>query len=361
MTSLSSCRQSLLLMIALAVLSLAGCAAAPKKEAVRFLFPPLPTEPHIEFLSAHYSQDDFPKTDAQKALEVVVGKPPLDFFTFPNSIASDSRGKVYISDPMESNIVIFDFVANKRDLLLKGDSAGAMKRPHGLAVDSGGRLFAVDSDGNRVVVFSPQGQPAYSFSVAQQMTKPTFLALNERLGRVYLSDSTKGLIAVFDFTGKALFTFSKISEGAGHLMGPTGIAIGADDRVYVAEQLNARIQYFDADGNHLGGFGERGTKDYHLEGPRGLAFDSDQNLHVLDTRQARWKIYRPDGTLLLALGAAGKSTHPMGFTFPNAIWIDPDDRIYIVDSFNRRFTVWRYLNEKYLSGDPFELRQKAAK
>ena len=354
-------RQISRLALALAVLMLAGCAAAPPKPEVRYLFPALPNEPHIEFLNIYYSQDNLPKTEAQKTTEALLGKPPLDFFTFPNSIASDGRGKAYISDPLASSIVSFDFVANKRDELLKGDNAGTVIKPHGLAVDSQGRLFVVDNESKKVVVFSSRGEPLFSFGGADYFKLPSFLALNERLGRVYVSDSLAAQIVVFDLTGKHLFSFGKKGGGAGELFGPTGIAIAADNRVFVAEQLSARIQYFDADGNHLGGFGERGTQDYNLEGPRGLAFDSDQNLHVLDARQARWKIFRPDGTLLLALGALGKSTHPLGFTFPNAIWISPDDRIYIVDSFNKCFTVWWYLSESYLASDPFGVRRNTVK
>lgn len=349
------------LVLALAVVLLAGCASAPKQDPVRYFFPPLPREPHVEFLNVYYSQDDFPKTDAQKTAEMLVGKPPLDFFEMPNSIASNGQGKVYVSEPLTSNIVVFDFIANKRSYLYEGENAGVMGKPHGLAVDSQGRLFAVDNESKKIVVFSPQGMPLFAFGGAQYFERPSYLALNERLGRVYVSDGKTAKINVFDLAGNFLFSFGGAGFEPGRMFGPAGIAIAADDKVYVAEQLNARIQYFDADGNPLGSFGERGTQDFNMEGPRGLAFDSDQNLHVLDARQAKWKIYRPDGTLLLVLGASGKSTHPMGFTFPNAIWIDRNDRVYIVDSFNKRFTVWQYFNEQYLAKDPFGLGDKAGK
>jgi len=236
-----------------------------------------------------------------------------------------------------------------------------MKFPQGLAVDSRGRLFAVDGDVSKVIVFSAQGQPQFSFGGSDVLARPNFLALNERLGRVYVADGKKSQIVVFDLSGKHLFSFGQKGTAPGDMHVPTGIAIAADDRVYVADQLNARIQYFDADGQYLGGFGQRGDMFYQFDGPRGLAFDSDQNLHMLDVRQALWKIYRPDGTLLQVIGGGGKTVHPLGFAFPNAIWIDRNDRVYITDSTNRRFTVWQYLNSGYLASDPFGLRKGAAK
>lgn len=338
----------------LAALFLAACSAAPPKEVTRFLWPPPPDTPRLEFLKNYYTADDLPKTDAQKAMETVVGKPPLRYFERPFGIASDGKGKVYISDPLRRNVSIFDFVQNKSSDLLS--NVGLLEGPFGLAVDSAGRLFVADNLKQKVVVFSPAGEPLFVFGDEKLFDKPTNLAINERLGRIYVSDSVGNRVVVFDLNGNYLFSFGKTGTGEGELYGAMGIAIARDNTVYVAEQLNTRISAFDADGKFLRYFGKRGSLEVNFEGPRGVAIDSDGNLHIVDVRKGALIIYRPDGKLLLYVG--GKpSAKELNFRFPTSIWIDGDDRVYIADGLNKRFGIWQYISEAALADGRFGVKQ----
>jgi hypothetical protein len=111
---------------------------------------------------------------------------------------------------------------------------------------------------------------------------------------------------------------------------------------------------FDADGKFLYTFGERADRISGFEGPKDLAFDSEGNLHILDVRKSALLSYSPDGKLLLFTGGERAMNSPVGFAMPASIWIGKDDRLYITDSFNMRFSVWQYLSEAYLREHPLK-------
>jgi DNA-binding beta-propeller fold protein YncE len=164
-------------------------------------------------------------------------------------------------------------------------------------------------------------------------------------------------VAAFDLSGgRFLFSFGGEGTGEGQLYAPQGLAIDPDGHVFVAEMLNTRVQEFDADGNYLNSFGKRGDKFYHFEGPKDLAFDSDGNLHILDVRKAALIIYKTDGTLLLYTGGS-PTKNPLGFAMPVGLWIDKNDTIYISDSMNRRFSIWRYFSEEFIRQNPGEFEK----
>lgn len=334
-------------------LLIGGCASAPKNEAVRILWPPLPQEPRLEWLKNYYSEDDLEKTDAQKAAEMLMGKPPLHFLKFPSGIAADGKGKVYVADAQLATIYEYDLVANKFRILTPSGLPGL---PYDIAVDSQGRIYVALNSIQQILVLSPAGESLFVIGGKDVLTLPSYLALNERLGRIYVSDAMAHKVVVFGLDGKYLFSFGAPGSASGEFNGPAGLAIAEDNTVFVAEQFNSRVQAFDADGKFLRRFGERGTLPMMFEGPRDIAIDSDGNLHVVDVRKSALLTFSADGSPLLYTGA-GPSGKATSFFNPVSIWIDGNDNLYIADSLNMRFSVWRYFSNTYLATDPFGIRK----
>ncbi len=338
-----------LLPLLLLVLLSAGCAK-PQPQ-VRVLWPPPPDQPKLEWIVSFHSEDNFPKTDAEKAAEAVLGKPDLHFFRKPIGVTSAGDGIVYVVDMDVQNIRVVDFNQRKVELFFRQSPIGM---PVGIALDSRGRLYISDAYSRQVWVVGTDRRPIRTFG-RDLFEKPTYLAINERLGRIYVSDVKAHKVRVFDLEGKHLFDFGGPGGDEGHLYGPQGIAIDKDDKVYVAEQFNARVQVFDADGKPLYMFGERGDQMFQFEGPRGLAFDSEGHLYVAEARKAALLIFTPDGKPLTAIGGQ-RTTHQLGFTLPNDVFVDRNDRIYITDGLNRRLTIWQYLTPAYLAEHPLDER-----
>lgn len=338
------------LSMALFVLLLAACAPPPTKP--RVFWPPAPERPRLEWIQNYYSEDDFPKTSTKTAAESFLGKPALIYFARPFGIAANvDRGLVYVSDADLGEVRYFDL---RNYSIHRLNAVTQFARPFGMTIDGQGELYVCDGKLRTVLVFGPDNQPRRMIGGPDTFGNPVYVEVNDRLGRVYVSDGKEAKIVVFDRAGKKLFEWGTYGGEPGQFRAPQGLAIDRQDRVFVADQLNARIQVFDADGKFLYTFGERADRISGFEGPKDLAFDSEGNLHILDVRKSALLSYSPDGKLLLFTGGERAMNSPVGFAMPASIWIGKDDRLYITDSFNMRFSVWQYLSEAYLREHPLK-------
>lgn len=332
---------------ALVLFLLSGCAGAPNLP--RLFWPPPPEQPRLEFIGAYSAVEDFPKTSAQIFTEKLTGQKIVPAFKTPFGIASDGKGTVYVSDIHDRNLRVVDMNAPTIEYFTKDF---LFATPLGLTVDSRGILYVADGAKGKVFVFGAEKKPLFTFGTPETISKPAYLSINENLGRIYVSDGDGHRVAVFDLQGKHLFSFGKHGGGDGEMYSPQGLAIDREGKVYVADMFNARIQVFDPDGKYLYKFGQRGDQIWQFDRPKSLAFDSEGHLYVLDSRKAAIIIYDREGKLLLTTGSGTPSTHKMGFGMPSSIFIDSNDRIYVADSLNKRFVVWQYLSEAFLSKHP---------
>jgi DNA-binding beta-propeller fold protein YncE len=61
---------------------------------------------------------------------------------------------------------------------------------------------------------------------------------------IYVGDSQRDMIQVFDDNGSLVSTFGKSGLGRGRFWMPSGIFIDSRDYIYVADTYNKRIQIF---------------------------------------------------------------------------------------------------------------------
>lgn len=124
-----------------------------------------------------------------------------DEFYFPNSVAVDKAGRIYVTDSMNFCVKVFDkefkFI---RRIGEHGTGFGMFDRPKGIALDSMGHLYVVDA----------------SFSNFQ----------------------------IFDDAGHLLLFVGGFGTDPGSFRLPSGIFIDSKDRIYVSDQVNARVQVF---------------------------------------------------------------------------------------------------------------------
>jgi DNA-binding beta-propeller fold protein YncE len=73
---------------------------------------------------------------------------------------------------------------------------------------------------------------------------PKGIALNSA-GHLYVVDSHFESVQIFDRQGRLLLTFGEEGPGPGQFWMPTGVHIDADDRVWVTDSYNQRVQVFD--------------------------------------------------------------------------------------------------------------------
>jgi len=84
-----------------------------------------------------------------------------DTFNRPNAVAIASNGDIFVSDGyVNSRVVQFSKDGKFIKIIggVKGNGPGQLQLPHGVAIDSKGRLLVSDSDNKRIAVFDRDGK-----------------------------------------------------------------------------------------------------------------------------------------------------------------------------------------------------------
>lgn len=116
-------------------------------------------------------------------------------------------------------------------------------------------------------------------------------------GHVYVTDTAKNCIQVFDASGNYLYVWGGRGNGPGQFRGPADLEIDSLGNVYVVDQGNNRIQVFGSDGNYIREWGQSGDLYGQLESPQRLTFDNQGHAYVLD-RNNRIQVFDKEGRFL---------------------------------------------------------------
>jgi DNA-binding beta-propeller fold protein YncE len=74
--------------------------------------------------------------------------------------------------------------------------------------------------------------------------------------------------------------------------------------------------------------------------PKGVGVDSEGDLYVVDGLLGQVQVFNRQGDLLYYFGKTG--TNFGEFQLPAGLFIDHNDRIFVVDSYNHRVQVFHY-------------------
>lgn len=342
------------------ILFLTGCAAPQQQAKRRYFWPPPPEVPRVEFLNAYWGEDDFPKTGWQAFMESLVGAEHIRLER-PWGVTSDGEGKIYVTDMNESVVKVFDTKKYTVSYLGGKEEGGIFQNPIGLALDAAGNVYVSDSKKNLVFVYGKDEKPLMTIGGPEILKWPVGLAINDKLGRLYVANVQMHNIAVFDLSGKHLFSFARAGGRSGQLRYPNSVAIASDGSVVVADTMNARVQVFDSDGKFIRAMGNRGDGVTDLQIPKGIGVTKAGNIYVTDGRGNKIVVFSMNGDALTSIG--GKFSYagigkmkllPGGFLQPSGLFIDKNDTIYVSDSFNGRLQIFQELNEEYLKEHPVE-------
>lgn len=343
-------RRLFYLALAAASVGAGGCAVAPEVERQRVLYPAPPEIPRVEFLGAYQDQHSFPKTDSQIMKEKILGREAPQGFGRPVAVASDGKGRVFVSDTAAAAVYVYDLVNYK----IRKLGSGVFVKPIGLAVDADGTVYVADSYKNKVMVFDSNEKPLFSIA---GFGRPVGIAVDDRLGRIYVSDAKKHNIQVFDKKGGALFSFGKRGGNEGELNFPLDVEVAPDGSIVVLDAMSARIQIFDSTGKFISEFGRRGSSPDSFERIKGLGIDTEGHIYISDAGSKNIKIYDMEGTFLMILGSSfhlsgGARLVPAGFSLPSGVDVDDNNGIFVADQLNKLFQHFQYLDEEYLKKNP---------
>ena len=256
-------------------------------------------------------------------------------FSFPQDLALDSAGNVYVTDYGNRRIQKFDNDGNFLQTWgTKGSGNGQFQVPAGIAIGND-FVYVIDNDLNRVQKFDTSGKYITQWgskgTESGQFLLPQNIAVDPN-GDVYVADTGNSRIQKFSADGKFLLSWGSSGSGNGNFLNLRGVAADSKGSIYVSDSGNNRIQKFTVDGVFIKSFDV--SSGNSLRYPQGLDVDSSGNIYIADTGNNRIVKIDLDGNSLTSWGSQGKTNG--NFNNPKDAVVDSDGNIFVVDSSNNR-------------------------
>lgn len=176
----------------------------------------------------------------------------------PAGLALDeARGRLYVLDSQAHQVAVVDLSTLQivGRFGERGEGAGKLNYPAGIATDAEGRIYVSDTGSCTIQIFSPDYQPVGEFGgqgvSPSQFTRPKQIAIDSE-GHVYVIDAAFNNFQIFSADRKVLLFVGTHGSKPGSFNLPFGIHIDASDRIYVSDQLNGRVQVFQFLGGEAG-------------------------------------------------------------------------------------------------------------
>lgn len=262
---------------------------------------------------------------------------------FPNYVFVDSvMDEIYVIDNL-NRIIIYtsDFFP-----AYTFDKKHGIIAPASLSVDPEGFVYitmqTTKTDKRpRIYVFDPtfrlnreiviEGIPdADSF-------KPHRLVLDKK-GNIYVSGGYYRGIAILDNNGKFIDIISPEEDGRKVYI--NNLSVDGSGRIYLISEEEGRIYVYDENRRYLFKFGEKGGSSGKLSRPQALAVDDvSGRIYVTDYMRHAVNVYDRNGLYISEFGGFGWS--PGWFAYPIGIFFDHKGRLMVVDTFNNRVQVFQ--------------------
>lgn len=304
------------------------------------------------------------------------GPGSLARFFFPNGIALDTAGNIYVADTGNYTIRritpagIVSTLAGAAGINGSNDGTGSNARffqPAGLAVDSAGNIFVADSANHTIRKVNACGVVTTFAGLAgnvgsangsgsdARFSFPAGVAIDSG-NNLYVVDSGNNTIRKITPSG-IVTTLAGLAGNSGSTDGigdaarffqPSGIAVDSSGNAYVADVNNYTIRKISPSGAVITLAGLAGTKG-NADGtgmaarfsfPQGVTVDATGNVYVADTSNFTIRKITPGGDVSTLAGLAGTrgSTDGTGlnarFDFPNSLTVDGAGNIYVTDTVN---------------------------
>jgi len=296
------------------------------------------------------------------------GAATISRFYYPNGVAVDSSGNVYVADAANERIrkitpagVVSTIAGSYKGFADGTGSAAQFDWPTGVAVDNLENVYVADTYNNRIRKISPSGEVttlagsgirgfADGNGNIAQFDYPSSVAVDDS-GNVYVADRFNNRIRKITPTG-VVSTLAGSTKGfvdgsgsTAQFDSPVGIALDIYGNVYVADWGNNCIRKITPAGvvTTLAGSGLAGSANgigetAQFNRPSDVALDGSGNVFVADGYNNRIRKITPAGVVSTLAGSTQGFANGIGssvqFYFPFGIAIDPAGNIYVADQTN---------------------------
>jgi DNA-binding beta-propeller fold protein YncE len=261
-------------------------------------------------------------------------------FNRPMGAAVDSGGNVYVVDRENNRVSKFNA---KGEFLSQfgssGSGNGQFKEPRSIAVSPNGHLWVTDAGNARVEEFTAAGEYIQQLG-GGKLSTPYGIAVDGE-GRVWVSDVNK--IVEFKESSPGSFPFyGELTSIEGSAINqPGGLGLDSQGDVWVAEVGANRISEIEGTASGYVGrlrFGTAGSGQGQLSQPYDVKVKASGNLVVVDRGNNRVQQFSPSGEFQATFGTKGSASGQ--FTEPSGVALGQGGLLFVTDSGNKRVQRW---------------------
>ncbi|WP_445436227.1 tetratricopeptide repeat protein [Candidatus Borreliella tachyglossi] len=199
------------------------------------------------------------------------------------SLKADKYGGYYAVNFVGNEILHFD--ANNNINVLVKDGINYLKSPYDV-IELGGLLYVTLYSSDGIGIYDKalgikRGSIGKKGTGAGELLAPQYMTVDDR-DYIYISEWGNKRISKFDVEGNFILHFGVKTVGYMGLLGPTGITY-LNGNIYVADTLKNSIEVFDTSGNHLY------SVQTSIEEIEGLSSDFTGNSIIISSRHG---VYR---------------------------------------------------------------------
>ncbi len=341
-----------------------GCAKVPgvifdPSEAGQ-AWPPPPDHGRIRYVGQLRSEADLrPGTSGLERLgETLFGKKATESFVSPMAVCTDGpafggRGgagtggdRVFIADSGGQAIHVLDMKTRAYRRWSPKEPGKRLGLPVAVAFDpepAPGRLLVSDSVAGEIAVFDMEGTRTGTLG-AGVLKRPCGMAVDAGARRIYVADAGAHQIVVLSGEGRELARIGRRGADPGEFNYPTNVALDGDKRLVVSDSLNFRVQIFGPNFDFVRQIGRKGDMPGYFAQPKGVAVDPAGHIYVVDANFEAVQLFDGGGTLLMSFGHEGQG--PGEFWLPAGVFADAQGRVWVADSYNKRVQVFEMVSEE---------------
>lgn len=267
-----------------------------------------------------------------EALEPLYFPPPPDQARFVFERSVQSSGDIQQASEQQRM---------RRVLTGESETGRSLAKPFDVAACQG-QVFVSDTVRRTVMVFDVPGRRFFEIGKEEPglLRKPLGVNTDAECN-VYVADGTTRRVMVYNQSGQFLKALGgqKWFERLSHVtVDPQGRRVFAVDTGGVNTNAH-RIRVFDAEsGEHLYDIGTRGEEPGEFNLLRDTGIGPDGNLYVVDGGNFRVQVLDQDGEHIRTIGSLGRRYGQ--FARPKGIAVDADGNIYVSDAAHGNFQVF---------------------
>lgn len=264
----------------------------------------------------------------------------------PSDLSIAPNGDIYLVDGVNNRIIVLGSDGGwKFSFGGAGKGSGKFVYPLGIDISDDGKVFIADSGNHRIQVFNLKGKYLYKFDVESESnahgSDPVDIVASKLKGYLYVADNENHNIKVYNRKGDLQLKWGKFGEEYGEFRYP-GIMISNEyNEIFVVDVLNTRVQKFEPFGKFIASIGSWGVLQGNFFRPKGVAVDKYNRVFVSDGYMGVLQAFTDMGTFL---GVVCKKNKKRVFDYPVGIYIDKNNRLYVVEMKGNKITVLKIMD-----------------